>query len=134
MNSRGNISGWRPRTTQSSFSKFSGKSSVLARESSIFSEDIILTIPFLASLNNGIRSFNGPEDAQDYLWLTQDLWMEKDIWNWANDNPDVKDAVLKVCSRPECNTREVRVAEYKQCAGCHLVSYRSHSTIIGASV
>ena len=65
---------------------------------------------------------NGPEEAQDYLWLTQDLWMEDDVWTWANNNPDAKDKVLKTCSLGTCGRREVRVAEYKRCSACHLVS------------
>ncbi|KAF8153851.1 hypothetical protein B0H34DRAFT_719357 [Crassisporium funariophilum] len=78
-----------------------------------------------ASLNMEARSINGPEEAQDYLWLTQDLWMEDAVWNWADNNPDVKNAVLKFCSRERCGVRETRVAEYKRCAACHLVSYCS---------
>ncbi|KAF8890791.1 hypothetical protein CPB84DRAFT_1784535 [Gymnopilus junonius] len=78
-----------------------------------------------SGFNNNPRTSNGPEDAQDYLFLTHDLWMEPTVWNWANDNPDVKAAVLKVCSRPTCGVREVRVAEYKRCSACHLVSYCS---------
>ena len=55
---------------------------------------------------------NGPEEAQDYLWLTQDLWMENEVWAWANNNPDAKDKVLKICSLGTCGKREARVAEY----------------------
>lgn len=68
---------------------------------------------------------NGPEEAQDYLWLTQDLWMEEDVWAWANNNFDAKDKVLKTCSLGTCSKREVRVAEYKRCSACHLVSIRN---------
>ncbi|KAF8963242.1 hypothetical protein BDZ97DRAFT_1821224 [Flammula alnicola] len=78
-----------------------------------------------SKLNNDPRTMNGPEDAQDYLWLTQNLWMEDDVWNWANTNPAVKNVVLKVCSRAACGMREVRAAEYKRCSACHLVSYCS---------
>jgi len=64
---------------------------------------------------------NGPEEAQDYLWLTQDLWMENDVWTWANNNPDAKIKVLKTCSTGTCGKIETRVAEYKRCSACHLV-------------
>ncbi|KIM42077.1 hypothetical protein M413DRAFT_143938 [Hebeloma cylindrosporum] len=76
-----------------------------------------------ATLNSGARAANGPEDAQDYLWLTQDLWMKDDVWNWANNNVDAKNTVLKVCSRESCGAKEKEVAEYKRCSACHLVSY-----------
>ncbi|KAF9007114.1 hypothetical protein BDQ17DRAFT_1302547 [Cyathus striatus] len=73
--------------------------------------------------NTDGRSFNGPEDAHDYLYLTQDLWMKSDVWNWANNNPDVKKFILKKCSRKECQNVEVLVAEFKRCSACHLVYY-----------
>ncbi|PIL36807.1 hypothetical protein GSI_00497 [Ganoderma sinense ZZ0214-1] len=75
------------------------------------------------SLNNLPRSLNGPEDAHDYLWLTQDLWMPSHIWNWANNDPEVKACVLKKCARSACNNREVRAAEFKRCGGCKEVVY-----------
>ena len=77
------------------------------------------------NLNNEPRSMNGPEEAQDYLWLTQDLWMENEVWAWANNNPDAKDKVLKICSLGTCGKREARVAEYKRCSACHLVSVQN---------
>lgn len=67
------------------------------------------------------RSFNGPEEAHDYLWLTQDLWMEDDVWNWVNGHPDAKATILKTCSRKECFVKETSVAQFKRCAACHLV-------------
>lgn len=75
----------------------------------------------VANLNNDARTRNGPEDAQDYLWLTQDLWMKDDVWNWANNNVDAKNVVLKVCSRESCGAKETQVAEYKRCSACHRV-------------
>ncbi|RDB23903.1 hypothetical protein Hypma_009261 [Hypsizygus marmoreus] len=78
-----------------------------------------------ANLNMDPRSLNGPEEAHDYLWLTQDLWMEPDVWKWANENPDARDAVLKVCSRDACPVRETKVAQFKRCSSCHLVRYCS---------
>ncbi|KAF9007115.1 hypothetical protein BDQ17DRAFT_1351458 [Cyathus striatus] len=65
--------------------------------------------------NQDPRVLNGPEDAHDYLWLTQDLWMKPYVWNWANDNPD--------CSREGCEKVEIQVAEFKRCSACHKVYY-----------
>lgn len=79
----------------------------------------------LENLNNEPRAPNGPEEAHDYLWLTQDLWMEPAVWNWANESPDVMKAVLKVCSRTECTVGETKVAQFKRCSACHKV--RLHS-------
>ena len=67
------------------------------------------------------RQHNGPEDAQDYLWLAQDLWMEPSVWEWANNNQDVKDALLQTCNKEGCSNREIKVAEFKRCAACHKV-------------
>ncbi|KAI0663084.1 hypothetical protein C8Q70DRAFT_1042671 [Cubamyces menziesii] len=75
------------------------------------------------SLNNTPRSLNSPESAHDYLWLAQNLWMAPDVWEWANSDAEVKSYVLKKCSRRGCNNREVRVAEFKRCAGCKEVVY-----------
>ncbi|KAI0370235.1 hypothetical protein BV20DRAFT_305450 [Pilatotrama ljubarskyi] len=75
------------------------------------------------SLNFSPRTFNGPEAAHDYLWLTQDLWMAPNVWEWANSDAEVKSYVLKKCSREGCNTREVRAAEFKRCGGCREVVY-----------
>ncbi|TBU48461.1 hypothetical protein BD309DRAFT_292618 [Dichomitus squalens] len=79
------------------------------------------------SLNNLPRSLNGPEDAHDYLWLTQNLWMPSHIWNWANNDPEVKSHVLRTCARSGCGAREVRAAEFKRCSGCKEVIYCSPS-------
>jgi hypothetical protein len=73
-----------------------------------------------ANLNNDPRSRNGRRSPRLSL-ATQDLWMEDDVWAWANNNPDAKDKVLKTCSLGTCGKREARVAEYKRCAACHLV-------------
>ncbi|KAI0773887.1 hypothetical protein C8Q74DRAFT_1199891 [Fomes fomentarius] len=75
------------------------------------------------SLNNLPRSPNGPEDAHDYLWLTQDLWMSSHVWNWVNNDAEAKSYILKTCARQGCNTREVRAAEFKRCGGCKEVVY-----------
>ena len=78
---------------------------------------------YLETLNSLPRTFNGPEAAHDYLWLTQNLWMAEDAWNWANNDAEAKSYVLKTCSRDDCATREVRVAEFKRCGGCKEVVY-----------
>ncbi|KAF9528802.1 hypothetical protein CPB83DRAFT_299478 [Crepidotus variabilis] len=79
-----------------------------------------------ANLNFDGRSMNGAEDAQDYLCQTQNLWMEDDIWNWANQS-EAKSLILKICSRAHCEVKEKRVAEFKRCAACHKASYCSQT-------
>ena len=91
---------------------------ILDSEGSEFDTDL-----HAESLNNLPRSLNGPEDAHDYLWLTQNLWMPSHIWNWANNDPEVKSHVLRKCSRSGCGTREVRPAEFKRCSGCKEAVY-----------
>ncbi|KAJ3505760.1 hypothetical protein NMY22_g17468 [Coprinellus aureogranulatus] len=78
-------------------------------------------------LNMLPRGPNSPEEAHDYLWLSQDLWMEDDVWNWADNNPDAKQVILKNCSNEVqgCRTREGEVAQFKRCSACRLVSYCS---------
>lgn len=67
------------------------------------------------------RAMNGPEDAQDYLWLTQDLWMELDVWNWADEDAGIKASVRRMCCREGCDKVEANVAEFKRCAACKTV-------------
>ncbi|KAJ3510354.1 hypothetical protein NLJ89_g4723 [Agrocybe chaxingu] len=86
---------------------------------------ILAEVPRPAGLNNDPRARNGPEDAQDYLYLTQNIWMEKDVWKWADSCEDAKELILKNCCRPACAEKEKRVAQYKRCAACHLVLYCS---------
>ena len=50
---------------------------------------------FVESLNSLPRQPNGMEDAHDYLWAAQDLWMKDEIWNWVNEQPEIKAVVLK---------------------------------------
>lgn len=71
------------------------------------------------------RTLNGLGDAHDYLWLTQDLWMQNDVWNWANGNQEGKQAVLKICSRSGCENRETEATEFKRCSACKEVRARS---------
>ncbi|KAG6810499.1 hypothetical protein H0H92_011596 [Tricholoma furcatifolium] len=80
---------------------------------------VLASVSSPRKLNMSVRTYNGPEEAQDYLWFTQDLWMEPDVWNWANGNPYVVDALLQDCKRGECPLREVKVAQFKRCAACH---------------
>ncbi|GBE79251.1 hypothetical protein SCP_0204480 [Sparassis crispa] len=75
------------------------------------------------SLNMDARTFNGPEQAHDYLWLTQDLWMEPCVWAWADGDAEAKACVLRKCSRPDCGRLEERVAEFKRCGGCKEAVY-----------
>jgi len=84
---------------------------------------ILTRTPKPNQLNNKPRQKNGPEDAQDYLWLTQDLWMEPTVWSWANDNPDIKAALLRKCSRSECHEKEKRIKEFKHCGACQEAWY-----------
>jgi hypothetical protein len=66
---------------------------------------------------------NGPEDAQDYLWLTQELWMEPEVWNWADQDTEIKASVRRMCCREGCNKIETKIAEYKRCAACKTVCF-----------
>ena len=66
---------------------------------------------------------NGPEDAQDYLWLTQDLWMEPEVWNWAEQDAEIKTSVRRICCHEGCGKVETQVAEYKRCAACKTVRF-----------
>ncbi|KAI0786330.1 hypothetical protein C8Q75DRAFT_794060 [Abortiporus biennis] len=77
------------------------------------------------SLNMSARPMNGPQDANDYLWLTQDAWMAEDVWNWANSAEEVKMLILKGCTNSSCSNKETRVGEFKRCSACHEVWYCS---------
>ncbi|KAJ7597566.1 hypothetical protein C8J56DRAFT_1041759 [Mycena floridula] len=78
-----------------------------------------------ASLNMEARMYNGREDAHDYLWLTQDLWMtdDDDVWSWVQENRDVEELVLKECSRDQCPNQEQKAAQFQRCGSCHTVVY-----------
>ncbi|KAJ7509144.1 hypothetical protein B0H11DRAFT_1963979 [Mycena galericulata] len=69
------------------------------------------------------RMFNGQEEAHDYLWMAQDLWMEPDVWDWVNEDPTVMQEILKCCSRPDCPAQETEVTQFKRCAACWQVVY-----------
>ncbi|KAH8827602.1 hypothetical protein DL96DRAFT_1708936 [Flagelloscypha sp. PMI_526] len=71
------------------------------------------------------RTLNSHADAQDYLWLAQDLWTEPSVWEWINNDEVVKSFVLKPCSRGECPKKETRIREFQRCSGCHQSVYCS---------
>ncbi|KAL4072080.1 hypothetical protein J3A83DRAFT_4390475 [Scleroderma citrinum] len=73
------------------------------------------------------RTHNGAEDAQDYLFLTQDVWMKDDVWAWANGTPEAKNNVLKPCANGECGAIETKVAQFKRCGACKQVVYCSQT-------
>lgn len=77
---------------------------------------------FAGNLNNNPRGFNSPEEAQDYLWVSQSLWMDPTVWAWANDDVDAKTALLKRCSNGNCDAVELNVAQFKRCSACKEVS------------
>ncbi|KAJ7702198.1 hypothetical protein B0H17DRAFT_1327178 [Mycena rosella] len=64
------------------------------------------------------RGVNGAEDAPDHLWLAQDLWMQEAAWNWVNNDPVVKEHVLRECADPTCKKKEECVGQWSKCAGC----------------
>ncbi|KAF7368590.1 hypothetical protein MVEN_00182800 [Mycena venus] len=43
---------------------------------------------------------NGPDEAHDYLWIAQDLWMVPDVWDWVNEDSAVRALILQSCGRP----------------------------------
>ncbi|KAJ7925617.1 hypothetical protein B0H13DRAFT_2569451 [Mycena leptocephala] len=66
---------------------------------------------------------NGTDEAHDYLWTAQDLWMAPDVWNWVNEDSAVRALILKSCGRPECAAQETEATQFKRCSGCQLVVY-----------
>ncbi|KAG7097973.1 hypothetical protein E1B28_005283 [Marasmius oreades] len=76
-------------------------------------------------LTQGPRGINGPESAHDYLWLSQDLWMEDDVWSWISENLDAKKSVLMECGSEACNKEESTPAQFHRCSGCRQISYCS---------
>ncbi|KAL0058460.1 hypothetical protein AAF712_014864 [Marasmius tenuissimus] len=71
------------------------------------------------------RGINSPPCAQDYLWLSQELWMEDDVWKWISENPDAKRSVLMECGSQSCTKEETTAAQFQRCSGCKQVSYCS---------
>ncbi|KAF7362562.1 hypothetical protein MVEN_00604500 [Mycena venus] len=70
-------------------------------------------------------SFNGTDEAHDYLWVAQDLWMAPDVWAWVNENSTVAAVILKCCSRLECPAQETEATQFKRCGACQQVVYCS---------
>ncbi|KAJ7646024.1 hypothetical protein DFH06DRAFT_1424747 [Mycena polygramma] len=64
-----------------------------------------------------------PNEANDYLWIAQDLWMAPDVWNWVNEDSIVRGLILKSCGRPECAAQETEPTQFQRCSGCQLVVY-----------
>ncbi|KIK69139.1 hypothetical protein GYMLUDRAFT_35209 [Collybiopsis luxurians FD-317 M1] len=81
------------------------------------------------SLDENPRTWNSPADAHDYLWLAQDLWMGREVWDWVNitskNDPDVTKTVQKGCARPGCDNLEKKAGEFQLCSGCQTISYCS---------
>ncbi|KAG2006119.1 hypothetical protein CC2G_002464 [Coprinopsis cinerea AmutBmut pab1-1] len=82
------------------------------------------------TVNHNPRAPNGPEDAHDYLWYGQDLWMKPDVWNWVNSREDVKEIILRTCNHVGCSARETEVAQFKRCSACRLVCLHSFSELV----
>ncbi|KAG1743320.1 uncharacterized protein EDB91DRAFT_240724 [Suillus paluster] len=96
---------------------------IAARANPIILTKILAKIEKPRSLNHNPRGFNSPEEAQDYLWLTQNLWMDPVVWEWANNNMDAKKELLRSCSNVNCNAVEQNVTQFKRCAACKEVVY-----------
>ncbi|KAG2359636.1 hypothetical protein BDR07DRAFT_1336519 [Suillus spraguei] len=94
-----------------------------ARANPVILTKILAKIDKPRSLNHNPRGFNSPEEAQDYLWLTQNLWMDPVVWEWANNDMDAKKALLKSCSNVNCDAVEQNVTQFKRCAACKEVVY-----------
>ncbi|KAF9052450.1 hypothetical protein BDZ89DRAFT_428557 [Hymenopellis radicata] len=71
------------------------------------------------------KSVNGPQEAREYLYWAQDLWMKSSVWEWVNSRPDIKKYVLKNCCRPGCDAVETNAAQYQRCASCKKDAYCS---------
>ncbi|KAI0676909.1 hypothetical protein C8Q78DRAFT_1065590 [Trametes maxima] len=69
------------------------------------------------------RVQNGTEDAHDYRWQAQRLWLEPDAWAWLSTSKDVEAIVTKTCAREGCGEREGWPLEFKQCSACKRVCY-----------
>jgi len=74
------------------------------------------------------RTGDGSDRASstDYLFFTQKLWMEPDVYAWI-DVPDVRTRLYRTCSNTACNRLETRVNEYRRCKGCWEVQYCNES-------
>lgn len=77
-------------------------------------------------LNMSARTHNGTEDAHDYLYMAQSLWMAEDVWNWVSNNPDAQDASRKACANTSCANKETSAAEFQRCSSCHQVCESFH--------
>ncbi|KAG6334760.1 hypothetical protein ID866_4326 [Astraeus odoratus] len=100
---------------------------IAAKVNPIILVKILANIDKPRGFNNMPRTLNGSEDAQDYLFLTQDVWMADDVWTWANSTAEAKNSVLKPCANSECGAVETKVAQFKRCAACKQVAYCSQA-------
>ncbi|KAJ7653641.1 hypothetical protein DFH06DRAFT_1093191 [Mycena polygramma] len=71
----------------------------------------------------GHTTFNGTEEAHDYLWQAQDLWMAPDVWDWVIEDSAVGELVLRYCTRADCPAQETQATQFKRCAACQQVVY-----------
>ena len=51
--------------------------------------------------------------------------MVTDVWEWANAQEDLKQLLLRKCSRAACENREESILEFKQCSACRNAFYCS---------
>ncbi|OAX41732.1 hypothetical protein K503DRAFT_848207 [Rhizopogon vinicolor AM-OR11-026] len=96
---------------------------IAARANPVILTKILAKLERPRNLNNNPRGFNSPEEAQDYLWVSQSLWMDPTVWKWANEDEDVKKVLLKRCSNRHCNAVEESITQFKRCSACKEVVY-----------
>ncbi|KAI0773886.1 hypothetical protein C8Q74DRAFT_791897 [Fomes fomentarius] len=73
------------------------------------------------------RHRNRRDDAHDYRWLAQDLWMEDDVWEWANNDQEVRTMITKRCHYSGCRARETRPLAFRCCSDCSWAYYCSRT-------
>lgn len=61
--------------------------------------------------------------------ITQELWMQPDVWEWADQDPGTKSTVRRLCSRDACQKVETEVAQFKRCAACKTVTFHCISLV-----
>lgn len=59
------------------------------------------------------------------MFVTQDVWIKDDVWEWANASHEAGSNVIKVCSNSACGAAETQAAQFKRCAACKKVVYCS---------
>ncbi|KAJ7232184.1 hypothetical protein B0H12DRAFT_203108 [Mycena haematopus] len=53
--------------------------------------------------------------------------MQDAVWNWVDQDPFVKERVLRECGNSECTNKEERVGQWQKCAGCKQEWYCSRN-------